>query len=179
MNTFATILVGLVHVMVRRVWSNCFTVRPNGQFQPFVGRDGDCIAAMIKYRSDANFAKSNLTDCASRLRSIKPYIAMFNHYLKKSSEQKSIRRILMWTKNLFGYLQVKSGGEERTVGSANALVERSLPKLKLPSRGFRRWPSQSWSAKKTRYLGSQSQRGPTLSQHCPTNGAQLFRCAVL
>ena len=83
-NTFATILVGLVHVMVGWVWSNCFTVRPNGQFQPFVGRDGDCIAAMIKYRSDANFAKSNLTDCTSRASGIIPHIAMLNHYLKKS-----------------------------------------------------------------------------------------------
>ena len=32
-------LVGLEHVLAR-VWSNCFTIRPNGQFQPFVGGDG-------------------------------------------------------------------------------------------------------------------------------------------
>ena len=162
--------------MVRRVWSNCFTVRPNGQFQPFVGRDGDCIAAMIKYRSDANFAKSNLTDCTSRLSSIKPYIAMFKPLFEEviRKENSDLNKKSLW----LSASQIRRG-EERTVGSANALVERSLPKLKLPSRGFRRWPSQSWSAKKTRYLGSQSQRGPTLSQHCPTNGAQLFRGAVL
>ena len=36
---FANCLVGLEHVR-GRVWGNCFTIRPNGQFQPFVGGDG-------------------------------------------------------------------------------------------------------------------------------------------
>ena len=84
--------------MVRRVWSNCFTVRPNGQFQPFVGRDGDCIAAMIKYRSDANFAKSNLTDCTSRLSSIKPYIAMFKPLFEEviRKENSDLNKKSLW-----------------------------------------------------------------------------------
>ena len=36
---FANCLVGFEHVR-GRVWGNCFTIRPNGQFQPFVGGDG-------------------------------------------------------------------------------------------------------------------------------------------
>ena len=165
--------------MVRRVWSNCFTVRPNGQFQPFVGRDGKLYCRHDQIQIRRQFREIQFDRLHRQNQWHHPTHCNVESLLEEVIRKEKYPKNSDLKKNLFGYLQVKSGGEEGTVGSANALVERSLPKLKLPSRGFRRWPSQSWSAKKTRYLGSQSQRGPTLSQHCPTNGAQLFRGAVL
>ena len=67
---FANCLVGLEHVR-GRVWGNCFQFDQMVNFSPLQGEMGDCIAPMIKYRSTAEFAKSNLTCCTKS----GPYIA--------------------------------------------------------------------------------------------------------